>query len=301
MDKPEHLAIDFNALRTLRLVYDLGSFSAAADKLGHNQSTISYTIDRLRRAFDDPLFVRQGKGVAATDRCLEIVDQAGRMLDEFEALAAPKSFDPSSAAGTLVLSCNYYERAVILPGFVRALRKLAPNLQLRVIQSSVKGDVLLKNGDCDLLLSPMQVAGSEVFRRRIYNDHYVCIMDRANPLAGKVLDLEAYERSDHIVVTYDGGWRPLYLDALEARGVHLKAALDLPSLGELEGMIQGTDLISTVPKRIADSFSDEIAVRPCPVDVELGIDLYWTARSHHSAMNKWIRRLIVDSIGRQGG
>src|SRR5690349_19759651 len=66
--------VDIGALRTLVLVYDLRSFSAAAERLNVNQSTISYTVERLRVAFQDPLFVRQGNGVTATEHCAALVD-----------------------------------------------------------------------------------------------------------------------------------------------------------------------------------------------------------------------------------
>ena len=65
--------IDIGILRTLVLVYDLQSFSAAAKRLDVNQSTISYAIERLRGAFGDPLFVRNGNGVTATERCAALV------------------------------------------------------------------------------------------------------------------------------------------------------------------------------------------------------------------------------------
>lgn len=61
--------VDIGTLRTLVLVYDLQSFSAAAKRLDVNQSTISYAIERLRGALHDPLFVRSGNGVTATERC----------------------------------------------------------------------------------------------------------------------------------------------------------------------------------------------------------------------------------------
>ena len=49
--------IDFASLETLRLVYLRMSFTSAAEELRIKQSSVSYTIDRLRRAFDDPLQV----------------------------------------------------------------------------------------------------------------------------------------------------------------------------------------------------------------------------------------------------
>ena len=80
-------SVDFAALRVLRMVHAHGSFTRAAEALGSTQSAVSYTIDRLRRAFDDPLFVRQGTGTVPTERCLEIVAEAGRLLLSLEAVA----------------------------------------------------------------------------------------------------------------------------------------------------------------------------------------------------------------------
>ena len=50
--------VDFRALETLQLVYRRMSFTAAAAELNIKQSSVSYTIDRLRKAFSDQLFVR---------------------------------------------------------------------------------------------------------------------------------------------------------------------------------------------------------------------------------------------------
>ncbi|WP_224741739.1 helix-turn-helix domain-containing protein [Bradyrhizobium sp. 2S1] len=88
--------IDIGTLRTLVLVYDLQSFSAAAKRLDVNQSTISYAIERLRCALHDPLFVRNGNGVTATERCAALVGWARDMIGEIDGLAAPAEFDPAT-------------------------------------------------------------------------------------------------------------------------------------------------------------------------------------------------------------
>src|SRR5262245_35475791 len=158
MPKPaDTLSIDFAALRVLRLVYNLQSFSKAAEALDVNQSTVSYTIDRLRDTFHDPLFVRQGGGIAPTQRCSEIVRKAGEILDDFEALVAPSEFVPSQAAGAVAISCNYYERYIVLPPFIRELRKLAPNVVVEIKTAAGQGPDLLKRGETDLLIGPAQI------------------------------------------------------------------------------------------------------------------------------------------------
>jgi DNA-binding transcriptional LysR family regulator len=295
MKRPDPLSLDFAALRTLHLVFRLGSFSAAAEALDVNQSTISYTIDRLRKVFHDPLFVRQGGGVAATDRCREIVEAAGQMLDEFEALAAPARFDPAASRDSVTISCNYYERVTLIPALVKALRRAAPGMRLNLITAFTAGKQHLKNGEADLLIGPVKIEESGFYRRPLLKDHYVCVMDPPNPLAGAALDLDAFADASHAVVTYGGNWRSQYLVELEALGRGINQVLGVPSPSDLPNMLAGTDLISTVPSRVAASFGAALHVAPCPLPAPFEIDLCWTARTHHSAMQKWLRELIADT------
>ena len=115
MPETDPLSLDFATLRTLCLVHDSGSFTAAAEQIGVNQSAISYTIERLRRAFHDPLFVREKGRQIATQRCQQIIAEVRPMLATLDRLARPEAFDPASADQRLTLACNYYERLLIVP------------------------------------------------------------------------------------------------------------------------------------------------------------------------------------------
>ena len=286
------LAVDFAALRVLRLVHDYGSFSRAAEMLGVNQSSVSYTVDRLRRAFGDPLFVRQGVGVVPTDRCEDIVRAAARMVDEFVALAAPRAFDPAFAAATVTISCNYYERATLVPVLVQRLRATAPGLKLRVITSTVRGREQLSRGESDLLIGPVKIDEAGFYGRRLLGDHYVCVLAHDNPLGDSPLDVARFAAAPQVVITYGGNWRSRYLVEMEAAGLAPNMALELPSPATLREILPGTDLIATVPLRSARSFGAGLRIVDCPFPAPFGIDLYWTTRTHHSPMHRWLRGLI---------
>ena len=292
------LSVDFAAIRTLRMVFDLASFSRAAEVLGVNQSTISYSMDRLREAFHDPLFVRQGSGIAPTHRCVEIVERAGRLLDEFEALVAPLAFDPAEVSDTVAISCNYYEQHVIFPLIVKQLRRLAPNLTVEVTMAAYQGMAYLKRGEADLLIGPNQVDNENFYYRHLLDDYYVCVMDKGHPLAGARLSLDDYLGANHAVVTYGGDWRSPYLIELERRSLVLKRRFAVPSLSDLANILPGTDLISTVPSRMSDHFAKSIRVATCPIPAPFKIGLTWTSRTHHSALHRWIRQLIAEVCGR---
>jgi len=286
------LSVDFAALRVLRLVHDYGSFSRAAEVLGVNQSSVSYTVDRLRRAFADPLFVRQGAGIVPTARCDEIARDAARMLDEFLALTAARSFDPARAQAVVTLSCNYYERATLVPLLVRRLRALAPGLRLRVITATVRGREQLSRGEADLLIGPVQIEDAGFYGRHLLRDHYVCVMAPDNPLADQPLDAHRFAAAPQVVVTYGGNWRSRYLVEMEAAGLSPEMVLELPSPATLGAILPGTDLIATVPLRTARFFGAGLRIVDCPFPAPFEIDLYWTARTHHSPMHRWLRGLI---------
>lgn len=290
--------LDFRTLRTLKLVHDLGSFTAAAERLSQNQSTISYAIGRLREAFGDPLFVREGRGIAPTPRCEEIVAGIDRLFDQLAELAEPAAFDPAAASNEITISCNHYERSVILPGVIRRLRADAPNLKLRVIQARMEGHRQLQKGECDLLLSPVAAEFDGLFRRRLIEDRYVCVLDPSNPLASGPLSFGAYAAAAHVFISYEGTWRPSYRDLIEARGVAPRMVIDLPSSGEIGRLIAGTDLVATVTNLIAQGFGDELVIRSGPFDSRILVHQFWTTRTHHSRVHGWLRDIVAEEAAR---
>lgn len=286
-------SLDFAALRCLRLVHAHGSFSQAAEALGVGQSSVSYTIARLRAVFADPLFVRQGGGVVATQRCTEIVETAGRMVDEFEALAAPRVFDPGSAALKATISCNFYERATIIPQLARMLRRTAPGIRLNIIPSQVRGREQLIRGESDMLIGPIRIEEPGYYRRTLLRDDYVCIMDPANPLAQRPLSLAAYQVAPQVVVNYGGTYVPQFLLELDRQGAAPNTVMEIPSPANLPDFLIGTDMIATVPRRTATVFGTKVISTECPFVASVSIDLQWSARTHVSVAHVWLRAQIA--------
>lgn len=288
-------ALDFAALRTLRLVYAHGSFSRAAETLGVTQSTISYTMTRLREVFSDPLFVRQGAGMVPTDRCNEIVAQAGELIDRFETLTAQRQFDPAQASVEIGISCNFYERVTILPHVTRILRREAPGIKLKVISSSAQGKQQLLRSESDILIGPIRIEDSGYYRRSLLREEYTCVMDPSNPLAQDPLTIERFVKAPQVVVNYGGNFRSRFLVVMEAAGHVPNTVMEVPSPANLPDILLQTDMIATVPSRISQMFGDAVASVPCPLPAEFSIDLYWTARTHVSAPHMWLRSKIAEA------
>lgn len=292
---PEDLAqIDLRSMQLLVTVHDTGSFSAAAAQMDVSQSTVSYTIERLRRAFGDPLFVRQGNSIAETDKCRDLVSHAREVVNRMLAIAVPVEFDPTTAQGGVTLSCNHHERFLLMPSFIAAMRRLAPNVVINILESAVNGKQQLKENIADIVLGPVRILGEGYFRRHIFSDHYSCVMDPGNALAKGEITLERFQEATHVAVTHNGQWQALYFSALRERDILLKPQLTLPSHDSLELMITGTDLVATIPNRLATAYAGRLTVLRFPIQIPIEIDMYWTERTHRSGLHRWARQLLAD-------
>lgn len=292
MNRDLPMGIDFAALHTLCLVYNLRSFTAAAAELDVNQSAVSYTIDKLRRAFSDPLFFRQGGEVIATKRCETVVKQAAEMLERFEAMVMPTAFDPATADGSVVIACNLYERTILMPTVIRGLRRSAPGLRITIAVAGHRGPDLLKKGSADLLMGPITPDESDFFSRRLLSEHYVCVMD---PSRVRLLGKDDYAAANHVTISFGGDYRSPYIRAVEDDGRKMNEVMRVPSHAALTETIMGTDLIATIPSRLARTMGDKLATVPCPYPSPFDLHMVWTTRARQAPMHSWLRDRILDT------
>ena len=73
--------IDLHALRVLDALFRERSLTRAAAALNTQQPALSKTLARLRRYFDDPLFVRVALQMEPTAKALELEQPVRALLD----------------------------------------------------------------------------------------------------------------------------------------------------------------------------------------------------------------------------
>lgn len=287
--------IDFAALQTLKVVRELGSISMAARRLDVDQSAVSHTLNRLRRLFDDRLFVRGNRGITATERCSEIVKGIGILLERYERLTRPGVFDPLTAEFELVVALSHAGQAILMAPILRRLRVEAPGVSVRFIQSRDSALQALEAGSCDILIRPLPHEPLAFHRCHLLRDRCVCLVDRESPYADRGITLEEYAAANHILVSFEGLYQPPWLSRMEALGLPYRVALDLASTSEVDQFVAGTDLVATVSEQLAHLYSDEVAVIEAPIDSFQDIYMLWSNKTHDLANMRWIRELITET------
>ncbi len=179
---------DGQRLRTLALVLDLGSVSAAADVLGYTQSAVSQQLAALEREVGAALVDRSQRPLRATREGEALRPHVERVL---AALGTADAAVEDLRGGTSRLRLAAFGSALssFVPAAVRDLRRAHPELVVEVLQLETREAVeRLRAGEADLAVvhhipgvAVPETAGLE--RRRLLVDRLYVVLPSGHKLA----------------------------------------------------------------------------------------------------------------------
>lgn len=293
--------IDLNLLVILDALLSEQHVTRAAERLHLSQPAVSHALARLRDLLGDPLLVRAGSGLVPTARALELAAPLAETLAQVQSLLAPNTFDPAGARRTFRLAMSDYGAALILPGLIRTLRAEAPGIDLQISHASREGMVEgLLNGDIDLAAGVLPELPGELRSTPLFEERYVCLLDRQSLPAGGVLDLPTYLSRPHVLLEMRGSGTPEIERTLTALRERRRVAISLPHWSVAPRFISGTDLILTVASRALNEVDDEsLIVLPPPFEIApfTFVSAWHKRRCGDQALN-WLNRRIEQGIVR---
>lgn len=291
MRNHDWLDLDARLLRLLVAVVDTGSVTAAAQRLGVTQSAVSHLMDKLRGITGDALFTKSGRGIVATARALTLAERARELLGDLERFAQSETFDPARWQTTFTIAANDFQRDTLLPALMQRLHGQAPGVTLRVIASDVPTPEMLRQQQCQLIISPRPPEGTDIVQKRLFADRYRVFYDPEVREAPK--SRKDYLAAGHVTVLY-APQRPLDLDQhLLSKGIERRFRVMVPGFAGLPAFIQGTELLATVPgllrQHLMRGLADAEVPVPCPT---LPMYMIWHLRHQQDAAHRWLRAQI---------
>ena len=287
------LDVDARLLRLLVTVVDTGSVTAAAQRLGVTQSAVSHLLDKLRGITGEALFTKSGRGIVATARALVLAERARELLGDLERFAQSETFDPARWQSTFTIAANDFQRDALLPALMQRLREQAPGLTLRVIASDVPTPDMLRQQQCQLIISPRPPEGTDIVQKRLFADRYRVFYDPEMREAPKTR--KDYLAAEHVTVLY-APQRPLDLDQhLQSKGIERRFRVMVPGFAGLPSFVRGTELLATVPgllrQHLMRGLADAEVPVPCP---SMPMYMIWHLRHQQDAAHRWLRGLLED-------
>ena len=115
-----------------------------------------------------------------------------------------------------------------------------------------------------------------------------------HPIAS--LTKKRFLEASHALVTYRGGHRVIE-EAMERAGIARRIALRVPHFTVVPMVLERTDLILTLPARVARVFErrGKLKALPPPVPIpQAEVAVHWHERFEADPGNRWLRGLMVE-------
>jgi DNA-binding transcriptional LysR family regulator len=290
-----HLDLNGRLLQLLVVVVEEGSITRAAERLGVTQSAVSHLIDKLRTLLDDPLFVKSGRGIVATDRAERLAHEARVLLEEMRRFARIEAFDPANLQTTYTIAANDFQRDLLLPRLFERLRALAPGFSLRVINSGVPTVEMLRDEQCQLVISPRPPDASDILQKRLFEGEYRVFYDGNCRQAPNSLD--EYQLAEHITVAYDPP-RQLDIDKiLTSQGIDRHFLVRVPGIAGIAPFLRGSHMLATLPQQLEHNLLRGLENCPVPVACPpMPMYMIWHMRYRHDPVHSWVRQALESVV-----
>lgn len=239
--------ISIRDLRILCLISELGTVSAAAKTLEISQPSVSYSLDKARKIFDDNLFISEHKKLIPTDVCQRLIYVADSTVQGIKNASIPKDSDTRYISGEVVIlkrNNNWRLFHKISERFFEA----APNARLQILTTDERDTDAFLERQCDLFIGAQGLAAPNVYHHTITGIPCAMIFDPANVTPPATIEEFANHR---FAVTWSKIGLPnkgigVVDQALVDKGLMPRTiSYKSPCLSSVADMLKQTDLIYT--------------------------------------------------------
>ena len=293
--------LDLNLLRVFVTIVETGSLTASARALQVTQPSVSHALGRLRRHFDDPLFVRARQGVQPTAMAAELYDSVKASLTRLdETVDGTRRFDPATSARRFRLCLTDVGEMSLLPLVLERIAREAPSVELEVVPMQIDRVAdWLTTGRVDAAIASAPIPGT-LHSTVLMQDRYGCLVRRDFPLVDGRMTMAAFRAGRHAVVAASTGHQ-LAERAMQELGLDRKTTVTLHHFSVLPHIVDQCGLIAIIPWGTAGPIVARwpLTIVEPPFDVpSFPVRLYWQARDRETAAQQWFRRTISDVLRR---
>jgi len=290
--------MDMKLLAVFDEIYKTRSVSRAGENLGIPQTSVSLALARLRRRFNDPLFVRTGNGMMPTPRAATLVPQLRQALQLLQlATQQQAEFEPASSVRTFRISMTDISHLEFMPAMMNKVARVAPSVQIEVLRIKADTGKLLESGDADLAIGYMPELEAGFYQQKLFKDGFACVVRRDHPRIDAKLTQGRFKNERHVVLSAPGTGNEIVERELKRQGTQRKVALSLPTLPGVGNLLANTDLMATLPGRVAKilvNIAHVKALAPPYRFPDFSIKQHWHERYHLDPGNRWLRSTLAE-------
>src|SRR5579862_6791963 len=217
---------DLKLLAIIGELHRTRSVSQAAERLAVSQSAISMSLAKLRKHFNDPLFVRTSTGMEPTPHAIQLIGILGQAENLLQtAFEHSVVFDPRTSDRVFHLQSTDIAQVTLMPELMRHLKKAAPLVRIDLQRIAPATPKLLESGELDLAVGFILPMGAGFCQQRLFKERFVCAMRSDHPRVGNTLTVKRFEVESHLAVATSGTGHSIVEKTLEAKKIRRRVSL----------------------------------------------------------------------------
>jgi DNA-binding transcriptional LysR family regulator len=291
---------DLNLLVAFDVLMRELNVTRAAEQMFITQSAMSHVLHRLRQQLNDPLLVKTPTGMKPTERALALIEPVRVLLLNMEQLIQPPlEFEASTSQRRFVLAATDYMEFLLIPALSGLIDQIAPNIDIHVTRTESAFPVAsLENGSLDVVLGFESVLNppSYLHRHSLFSDQMACVVRQHHPLINKPPSLEQYVAASHMLISRTGSPVGIIDQKLTELGLERRVQLIVPHFLSAPLIVAETDMILSLPYRIAEQFKKFMPLEIFPVPLELptyDLCMVWHPLQDKDPAHCWLREQIT--------
>lgn len=294
-------AIDLNLFVVLEAIFTEGGVTRASEKLHLTQPAVSHALARLRDLFGDPLFVRRGQAMIPTPLARNVIEPVRRSLRLLAtALDETGHFDPASTQKRFTIGVRDVLEATALPRLVERVSDGAPGIDVAAVRVERRDlESALAAGTVDAAIDVLLPASPNLRQQTIAVDRLIVVARDGHPEVRGTLDLAAYLRAHHVLVTSRRRGSGAEDVELAKLGLQRRVRVRCQSYFAACRVVAETDLLLTMPERYAHVLERGTSNQILPIPIEaapITLHLYWHAAVDGDPANRWLRARLVEAF-----
>lgn len=291
--------IDLNLLVVFNQLLKERKVSKVAENLGLGQPAVSNALARLRKLFGDELFLRTSSGMQPTPFADQLAESIGYALGMIHgAVNARTSFNPANSKRSFSIGMTDIGEIYFLPQLMQRIQELAPSVSISTVRNTaVNLKDAMEAGQVDLAIGLLPQLKSGFFQRRLFVQQYVCLLRQGHALDKKRMTPSEFFGAGHVAVVSAGTGHGQVDEILDRSSPQRRVKLKVPHFVAIGHILQSTELIATVPERLAERMAQPFGLRAVPHPVKLpqiAINLFWHAKYHKDPASQWLRGLVIE-------
>jgi DNA-binding transcriptional LysR family regulator len=287
-------SMDLNLLQPLEALLTERHITRAAKRCFLSQPAMSRALERLRVMFADPLLVRRGRSYERTVRGEHVLQELQSLIPRLAGMVHGETFDPARTHERFRIALTDHASMILLPELLKHLRAASPNVRVDVSAWTDRCYDDVAAGRLDFALSAEAVPPS-LETEVLFTLDFVCLTGTSQTVGTRRLSLRQYLELPHVVVETWEGQQTLVDRQLAQRGAKRRVAVGMPFFVPAVFAIAHTDLVLTVPRRLASMTAPIAGVRMVEAPRELESFPYfmaWHARVANERAHMWFRKAL---------